>query len=181
MTPNTEWSTIRAVSVQIRDADRRRVDAERKVNATPETIRMLVASSAEKLFNRGGLGAEQLRAANEISRVFEKITAGLWARGADMSRVPGRSLSEDWPASVRRAYVERYSPWRDQASRHLCRHSTTVADLVLLLCVEGLGARQIADRVGMDQRTVLRLVRDSLYRYAEIGGWIDARHMVAAE
>lgn len=176
MTDTSEWGRIKAVVEQQRarrEAERQAHEDAVEAAATPETIRIFHASVAARMQLQGKLGIEQLRAANEIANMFEKITAGLLPRVADMSRVPGRSLSEDWPASVRRAYTERYSPWRDDAARVLVKHRTSLADLVFMFAIDNYGPRQIAVRMEMDQRRVLRLVRDSLYDYAERAGWVD--------
>ena len=176
MTDTSEWGRIKAVAEQQRarrEAERQAHEDAVEAAATPETIRRFHASVAARMQLQGQLGIEQLRAAGEISKVYEKLTAGLWARAADMSRVPGRSLNEDWPASLRRAYTERYAPWRDAAGLVLVKHRTSLFDLVAAFAIENRGPRQIADRVGMDQRRVLRLVRNSLYDYAERAGWVD--------
>ena len=186
---NAEWSKIRDVSRQIKAADKRRVDGERAVNATPETLRNLQGDAVLRLQQKGLLTLEQWRAGAEICRVFTALTAGLLPRVADMSRVPGRSLTDDWPPGLAKACRDNYQPWRSNAALTMVAHRTTLADLVFMVVVDNYTPYQVAQRLGKDPRTVLGLLRDSLWNYAYRAGWLsdhvglasEAAELVAAE
>ena len=175
----SEWELIRQANAVRRDreaADREAAQNELRVNATPETLRQRQVCVVDELLARGSLGAEQRRAALEINEVWVSITAGLFAK---VQRYDGRQTKggscEDWRASTITAYKDRYIPWREEAGATPVRGqgAMTVADLVFKVAVDNYGVRQVGDSLRMDQRTVLTLVRNSLYRYAEIGGWVD--------
>jgi hypothetical protein len=173
---HAEWGQIKAAQDQYharREAEQRQRDAQLAVNATPETLRKHRSDVVDRLLERGQIGAEQKRAANEIARVFYALTMGLLPCAASFDGVRGGRGRPDWPPSLQRAYTERYIPWRDEASRSLPRYRLSVADIVFMVAVDNRGQRQVARQIGMDQRTVLNLVRGSLYRYAQIGGWVD--------
>lgn len=175
MTAITEWSQIKEAS---RIAAERRVDAAKRrrrqveINATPETLRKLQRPVIDRMLEQGRLTDHQHRAAEEIAHVWQAVTACLFARVSDPSRSGyGRAGREEWSPALVAAYTERYAVWRDEAGARLIGHRRTVADLVFAVAVDNYGPRQIANIWGMDQRTVLTLMRESLYRYAELAGW----------
>jgi hypothetical protein len=171
-----DWSRIK--EAQRVAHDRRAVeaaqrDARVRVNATPETLRKLERSTIDLLLSRGAIGDEQYRAGREIARVWLAITAALFPRVSNPSRGARGAGVTDWSAGLNTAYGDRYIPWRAEAGAQPCGFRRTVADLVFLLVVDNYGVRQVARLWGMDQRRVLHLGRCSLWRYAEIAGWID--------
>jgi hypothetical protein len=105
--------------------------------------------------------------------VFTALTAGLLPRASDLSRVPGRSLSDDWPASLRKACQENYHPWREHAARTMVAHRTTLADLVFMVVVDNYTHIQVAKHIGLDYRKVLAMLRESLFDYAFRAGWLQ--------
>jgi len=148
-------------------------EAELRMNATPQTLRHRKAAVIDELFNRDKLGMEQFRAAREMAQIVAQIARGLHARTSSFNqRVDMSQRSDDWQPGLSRAYQERYIPWRDEAGRTALRDKATLADLTLDLVVSNLGVRQTAALWGMDQRTVLEHLRVSLWRYAEIAGWV---------
>ena len=178
MSASSEWERIRAANAvrKAREANERAQAAvELAVNATPETLRHRQVRVVDELLERGKLTEEQRRAALEIAAVWEAITCGLRVKVQNYQREVRGSGFEDWRPALITAFHERYVPWRDEAGAQAVRGqgSLTVADLVFKLAVDNYGVRQAADSYKMDQRTVLNIVRESLYRYAEIGGWIE--------
>jgi hypothetical protein len=172
----SEWSRIKEaqrIARERRDVlNRQRADQVR-VNATPQTLRKLERPVIDRLLQRGQLGDEQHRAAEEIARVWIAITSYLFPRVSDPSRSRSRGSASDWPPALVIAYKERYSAWRDEAAAVQIGHRRSLADLVFMLVVDNYGPRQIERMWGMDHRRVLHLVRNSLWRYAELAGWID--------
>ena len=156
--------------------EREAMQAELAANATEETLRHKEASVVDGMFAKGKLTAEQRRAANEIAEVWRSIVGGLFARVQEYEpRIRGGKVSDDWRVGMIRAYHERYIPWRDEAGAQSVGAGRTVFDLVIAVAFDNYGFRQVANAYGMDQRRVLKLVRESLYRFAEIAQWIDAK------
>ena len=79
----SEWSRIKEaqrIARERRDVlNRQRADQVR-VNATPQTLRKLERPVIDRLLQRGQLGDEQHRAAEEIARVWIAITSYLFPR-----------------------------------------------------------------------------------------------------
>ena len=129
------------------------------------------------LLNRGSLRPQQVRAGQEICRVYLAISAGVTGRQvASYSDVTARGPAlEDWPAGLRTAYRDRYAPWTawagTQSAGRKSRH--TLHDLALLVAADGWGHRQVAQDWRMDQRSVVDGLQRSLYWYARQAGWVD--------
>lgn len=163
-----------------RTREREAVERELRANATPEVLRHRQESVVDSMFAKGKLSAEQRRAANEIAEVWRAVSGALYAQVQQYEpHIPGGRSVEDWRVGMIRAYHERYIPWRDEAGRVSAGRGRVVFDLVQAVAVDNYGFRQVANRYGMDQRTVLRLVRESLYRYAEMAGWLHEEKRIA--
>lgn len=179
-----EWSQVKEaqrVARERRQHQRKQRDAQMRVNATPETVRKLNKPVIDRLLARGQIGDEQHRAAEEIARVWIAITSYLFPRVSDPSQSRSRGTTNEWPPSLVTAYRERYGVWRDEAGAVQIGHRRTLADLVFMLAVDNYGPRQIGSMWGMDQRRVLDLIRNSLWRYAELAGWIDPKRIPLVE
>jgi hypothetical protein len=178
MSAGTEWERIRQANEVRRDRMAKERDAamlEMAANATPETIRHRQVRVVDELTARGSMPAESRRAALEINEVWMLITGGLFAKVQRYDRAIRGVCHDNWPPGCIAAYHERYIPWRDYFGA-LAVHgqgSLTVADLVFFVAVDNLGVQQIAESRRMCRKSVLNLVRTSLYWYAENGGWLD--------
>jgi hypothetical protein len=125
------------------------------------------------LEGEGVLTRKQREAGHEILRVFTAITASVAPRiVAAYGERLAAGAGGDLPVHLRLAYCNRYVPWRDWAGRLAATPRASVADLTLLVCVDGFGARQVGDRLRMDQRTVKRRLQESLHGYCRLAGWI---------
>ncbi|WP_026440177.1 hypothetical protein [Acidocella facilis] len=156
--------------------ERDRVQLELRANATPETLRHKSANVVDTLFIDGRITGEQRRAAHEIATVFQVITSASGVRLMSwQQRARGNETSTDAMVRVIGAY-RRYSAWRGDASAtRQIRTTGVVADLIFDLVVSNLGLHQAARAWGMDQRRVLALVREALYRYAEMSDWFETK------
>lgn len=145
---------------------------------TAETVLKNVKSAIAVLIERNaktdraeGLDPACGQAALEIAAVYVATTAGLWAKTARYGeRMPGGTAAEWSDAMV--AANRRYRAWLDMALQERRAGTARVRDVVLDAAVDGLGIRQIADRRGMDQRTVEKVLRESLEAYAVMAGWM---------
>ena len=158
-----------------RDASAERFMAELRANATPQTMRRLRRSTIDVWLQSGRLVAEQHRAAEEILRVWQQISVGLSARVANLLRNPGAPHGgPDWPAALAIAYRERYAPWRAEAERMLVRPGLPVCWLVFAAVIDNLGSDQLGRHYHLRRDgTAERYVQASLWRYAELAGWLD--------
>jgi hypothetical protein len=159
---------------QRREYERIQREAELAANATEQTRRRLKRDAIAELWADGKLRREQVRAANEIHKVFEAITSEGGARVHRYDGIPreGGTDTRDWPPTLRRAYSERYVPWRDEAARQAVGRGTAVS-VVLCVAVDNCGYDQAARKIGVHHKTALRVLRESLYRYGELAGWYE--------
>jgi hypothetical protein len=128
------------------------------------------------LVNDGVLHRHQLAAGQEIARVFMAWTAGVGARvSAAYGERTDRSPEPDLPEALRIASTNRYRPWREWAGSVAVNARKSLADLTLLVCVDGLGPQQVGDTLRMDRRTVVRRLQISLQWYARNAGWLTDR------
>jgi hypothetical protein len=139
-------------------------------------LRRLQRDPLVMLFNDGVLHLHQVTAGQEIARVFAIWTQAVGARvSAAYGERTDRSPEPDLPEALRIASTERYRPWRVWAGAVGVNARKSLADLTLLVCVDGLGARQVGDLLSMDQRTVVRRLQESLHWYARNAGWLSDR------
>ena len=156
--------------------------------SVPEALRCrpLRRDPLVALAEAGALTRRHLEAGREIAAVYQAITAEVAPRVSRFGeRLPGAAGS-DLPVRLRLAYTNRYAPWRDWAGAQAATRRASLADMTLMVCVDGYGPRQVADLLRMDQRTVKTRLRESLHGYCRIAGWvgpneipIDCRHVSA--
>lgn len=155
-----------------------REPGEARDGGTPETVRKQVRGAIAVLIERHAVtgGARGLdpacgQAATEIAAVYIATTAGLWPRTTQFGeRIRGASAAE-WSAHLLAAN-KRYCRWLEMPLQARRAGSGEVRDVVLDAAVDGLGVRQIAERRAMDQRTVEKVLRESLEAYAVMAGWM---------
>ena len=179
-----EWSRIQAAMRQGQarsETEARQIEQQRQANATPETIRRAKADQIERMLDRGAITVDQRRAANEIMRVWTTMTAALLPRAQSMERAGGGAADAPWPPGLGRAYIERYIPWRAEAGGVLVGVRSTVADLVFMIVVDNYSLHATARHFNMHDGTCRNYLRESLYRYAEIAGWIEQQAAVQPE
>lgn len=142
-------------------------------DAEPSRPKPMQRDVLVRLFADGVLHHRQVAAGQEISRVYAVITAAVGARviATYGERLPG-GTGEDFPPSLRAAYVDRYKPWREWAGAIAATPARSLADLTLLICVDGLTPRQLRPVVGLHEQTIKRRLQVSLHQYCRIAGWL---------
>jgi hypothetical protein len=179
-----EWDRIREAG-RIAADRRARAAAEaergRQINATPQTLaRRQLRRDAVAVLRAGGyLRANQVRAAEEILRVYVAITRHLFARVARYGEWTDCEPPADWAPSLVTAYRDRYVPWREAAGREKIG-GTTLGDLALLIVVDNCGIWQAGARAGVHGETARAALQRALYSYCRVAGWLD-RDQLAAE
>lgn len=127
----------------------------------------------------GVLRPEQARAAEEIALHWHSVTRALHARcGLYAERLPRGPDADAHPAEVNR--TARYLGWAAWAGTIAVTPRISLVDLTLDLAVDGLSWRGMRARRGLSQQRARRLCQDSLWRYALMAGWADARLAEAA-
>lgn len=127
-----------------------------------------------RLFAAGIIHRRQLDAGQEIERVYRAITASVSPRvtAAYGERLAKGSDSDELPVSLRVAYSTRYVPWRTWAGAMAVTPAKSLADLTMLICVDGAGLWQAGQAIGLHDTTVKRRLQISLHWYAVNAGWV---------
>lgn len=134
----------------------------------------------ERLHGRGRLTREQVIAAEEIERLWQGLTRGMFARSAFRAERMGTPGHHDPLDRLRPgeeiAWRNRYRPWaQEQAVTLLSRAGdSTRLQLVLDVVVDNVSLRALEDQHGLRHGSALPHLRAALHRYAEIAGWIDS-------
>ena len=189
----SEWSRLKAIDGAKRDQRvvefdraqtklqrRKRLDhVERAIDehkagaATPGTVRHFRSCVVAKLWIKGTLSDEHKQAADEIARVYQALVVSLVAKTMRFGGPVGGTPPQEWAPSLKRAYTERYAPWRDATGGKQLRHGYSLQALVIDVVVENRGVRQVANQIGADQRWVIRQLQEGLYAYCELSGWVS--------
>lgn len=166
---------LRATAAELREMALRVGAAD----AVPPPRRRLVLyrDALHALQEKGWLPDVSVEAGREIAKLREAVTR--CASGPAMCRYGAPTMAgggDMLPPTLHEAYLTRYQPWADWARHQVIapKAGHTLLDLTLLVCVDGLGQRQAADRLRMNQRRLLRLLQDSLWWYVENAGWVPA-------
>lgn len=149
--------------------------ARRSEEAGIPVLRVRRADVLVELLEDGKLRAEHVRAGHEIAELFHVEVRCLDARVATYGERLAAGQMSELPATLRRAYTERYRPWGDEAGRQPANPQHSVRALAIEVCAYNRGMRQIADAWCMDQRTVFTRLRDTLHSYCLRAGWIVQR------
>lgn len=149
----------------------------------PRPRRQLPRGCLDALFTGGQIRAEQLRAGEEIARVYQSITAAIFARSTASysERLDIGQANADLPPGLGRAITERYIPWREWSQTMMIKRTLNIGDLTLYACADGLGIEQLALRCHIDRRYAKRHLQISLAKYVEIACWDDDAYAKAPE
>lgn len=169
-----EGDAVRAADARRAQVEEARALRERQNPQSAPMPRALQRNAAVQLHVAGHIRTEQLRAAQEVERMFFISTSGVRGRIAASyaERTSGGQAGDDWSDATRIAYTERFKPWSDWAGRQVVR-GRTYREITLLLCTDNLSPRQMRAQIGLHEVTILRHLQISLLEYAMIGGWVD--------
>lgn len=157
-----------------------RAEAERLARApsAPEPLPALPRSvdPLVRLLADGRIGRDEFRAGREIGTVSYLTTRE--ARGRQTASYAERT--DRGPSHDPATYVDmeaRFSAWHGWAKMLPATtrgDAASLADLTLLLCVDGATLWGLRQRYRADERTILCRVRASLGHYASLAGWSRA-------
>jgi hypothetical protein len=154
---------------------------QKPVPPTPETVAKLRRDLVLHLFEKGRLCQEQLRAAEEIRRIWQAFSRGLGPTAIDLSSFAGggRSVQArqpvEWLLPAEEAiWRRRYRPWAaEMAAQPSGGHIRAMRlRIVVDLVVENAGLRQVDGWYRMRNGTAFAHLDSGLRRYAEIAGWL---------
>lgn len=145
-------------------------------DAPPPRPRPMQRDALLLLLTAGILTPKQVAAGQEIARVYAAFVRGIAARvSAGYGERLDRGAEAELPVALGIASATRYAPWRTWAGGIAVTPRKSLADLTLLVCVDGLGPRQAGEALGMDHRTVKRRLQASLHWYCSNAGWLTER------
>ena len=133
---------------------------------TPETRRHKRRSTMERLIETGRIGGYELRAAQEIEKVFYFIAGGLLSRTMRYDERTDPSSSNDVPEWFLSAYHKRYKPFADdpQSGFQVC----------IEVLVDGRSGRTIDTERKWPRGTAVSVLVNALRSYAPLAaGWPD--------
>jgi hypothetical protein len=113
---------------------------------TPETRKHKRRSTMERLIESKRIGGYELRAAQEIERVFLYITAGVGSRIMSYEERTSPSKSDHVPHWFMDAYHVRYKPWANDLGSRLI--------LCTAVLIDGWSIRSIREAIRRDEFSV---------------------------
>ena len=137
--------------------------------ATPQTKARLKQGTMSRLIENSRIGGEEVRAAQEIERVYFGLTCQLFARGATYGERLARS-SGDWPEWLVLAYHERYKPWADTVKQ-------PILPVTVDILIEGMTGREIDTRRSWGKGKAVNFLIDGLQLYVDMAGWGSYKHL----
>jgi hypothetical protein len=133
--------------------------------------RRLHADRITALREKRLISAAEAKAALEIRTVVEAAArvGGPIARQQFRERLAASTGNNDTGALLLDA-AARFDRWKPWAGNFPVNAEHSLLELTALFVVEGLGAQQVADRLRVDRRRSLALLRRSLSVYAHMAG-----------
>ena len=133
---------------------------------TPETRRHKRRSTMERLIETGRIGGYELRAAQEIEKVFYFIAGGLLSRTMRYDERTDRSSSNDVPEWFLSAYHKRYKPFADDPNSGF--------QICIEILVDGRSGRIIDSERGWPRGRAVTILVNALRCYVLAAGWADS-------
>lgn len=139
---------------------------------TPETrehYKHRGPGTIEALLNRGKIGGDELRAADEFVSCYVYTTSPLVPRTMRYEPRGDRGYSENDPRWYRDAYIRRYKPWANQN-----RDYFTILQTVL---IQGHSLRWLDSMCRCTNGSTSAFFIEALRDYAIFAGWVCANTM----
>lgn len=138
--------------------------------------RLLYRDALQFLLEKGRINEKEEQAGLEIQRVHTAVVGGGPRLAlARYGEVTAAGDNADLPLALMPAHANRYAPWKAWAleRRVSFRSKVTLFDLTVAVCFDNLGNDQVAERMSIKPKTVLRGLQASLWQYCLIGGWVS--------
>jgi hypothetical protein len=169
-----EKRRIKSLAHILAAAQRRAADGA-EIGGTPFTLLRLGNNPVGRLVDAGRIGAEELRAAAEISLAFYAITGALQIKPVSLDRVDCAASAQSGSESAAIAVAQRR--FRDFARfwsrRGKCGDPTL--EIVLRAVVEERAFAAIERALGLRHGAAARAVIRALQHYAAAAEWVDPK------
>ncbi len=139
---------------------------------TEGTKRKFRKSLIEHLEEKGRIGAEEIRAADEIGRCYIAITGELLPRAQQYERTGHSHASPNWPASLTDAVVNRYRPWTDELSNRYKLGGPPIIDVCIGVIVDGQNSDELRHTYHCRRDKVQDWLISGLDLYARWARWV---------
>jgi hypothetical protein len=167
-----EDKTLARLKRALRKAERRAGDGS-EIGGTGATILKLQPPPLARLLDKGRIGTEEVRAADDIVIAFHAQAGGLRIKSPSLERRDATHNAHE-PVFVIDA-VARYKRWADHWSQRARRGGDRTLEIVIAAVVDERAFHVIeadlAIRHGLAARAVISGLRD----YAARAGWTDRR------
>ena len=131
---------------------------------TPETTRHKRRSTMERLIETKAIGGDELRAADEIERVFRHLCSGLFSKTMRYSEPIGKAQSNRTPKWFSKAYKDRWTPWANKAGMRV--------SVCLSILIDGMSGKMVDRHYGWRNGTATGMLISGLRDYCIIAGWV---------
>ena len=121
----------------------------------------------ERLIETGRIGGYELRAAQEIEKVFYFIAGGLLSRTMRYDERTDRSNGDHVPEWFLSAYHKRYKPFADDPKSGF--------QICIEVLVDGRSGRTIDTERNWSRGSAVSVLVSALRSYALAAGWPDAQ------
>jgi hypothetical protein len=172
--PTQSEATVSKMKRLVREHERKTGEGE-EIGGTGFTVIKLKASPIVRLIDRGRIGGEEMRAAEEIATVFTAISGGLMFKPLTMERQDKGASPPDpaWLVDAQSRYRLFASHWSTRAKRG----DPTLAILIAAL-IDERPFRHIEQDFNIRNGRAENVVVGALRDYAARSEWCD--HKVAA-
>lgn len=147
---------------------------QRQKRPKPEPVAKPIRRTRDALqvlYERGTLGADELRAALEIRRVWLEITGASFAKAQRYEIGLGGSGPQDWPKGLEYGYLNHYKPWAAEMGKRQSADGIPWMGLVFDAVVDEHTLTQIDHDHQWREGKAAGYIRQALGRYVTIARW----------
>lgn len=170
-----EKKRVKAINALLAKAQRKTGDGE-EIGGTPLTVLKRRDSPVALLLDRHKIGAEEQRAAQELSEAFAALAGASMFKSQTLDRVDGGRAESDWHYAVVKM-VQTYQKFAAHWSIRAKRGDPTL-EIMIAAVIDERPVRTIAADLGFHHRRVENALIRGLRDYAARAGWLD--HQLAA-
>lgn len=138
---------------------------------TPETVNKFNIPTVDRLVAKHKIGAEEMRAIQEIDAVYMKLSVGLKMKGPSMDRVDGGKGGE--PIRLIDAYYLRYKPWAKEWSMRRNKYGDVSLEIVFDILFSNVNGGDIDAKFGWRKGKAVDIFVAAVRDYAAMAGWAD--------
>lgn len=168
----SERKKIGAIIREARKAERVAGDGK-EIGGTGFTILRFTEPTISRLVTNGRIGPHEMRAIDEIDRVYCHLCAGMFRRAPTNMEKLDKGKRPDDPAWFLDAYHQRYLPWANEWSRRRKQNGDLTLEIVYDILFSDRSGREIDRDHGWRNGTAVEVFIAGVRDYAAIGGWPD--------